>query len=296
MMGRLDSPAWQLLVVAYNSERELPALIESAERHFPEGTGIAIWCNSDIEVLRDALAGSLYTSKLGIEIHGDGSNLGFAEACNRLAALSNAETILFLNPDSEILDFRDVLQPNASRIVAPTIYSETGELQRTFGAERTLRREMAIRILRLEPALREPTESISAGFVSGAAFAVDRRRFLAIGGFDPSYFMYYEDLDFCRRWHESGGTIWVDPRFRVMHIGGVSASSNLLLALQRSYESALTYHSRTRLSRLCFHGVAVAEAVVKSVVAAASGRVGRVDRRTQFRLTMWIVSQGLRRP
>lgn len=295
-MGRQGSPRWQLLVVAYRSERELPGLIDSAERHFPEGTTMAIWCNSDIDVLREALAGALLTSKLRITVHGDGSNLGFAEACNRLAALSDAETVLFVNPDSEILDFAEVLQPTASRIVAPTIYSQPGELQRTFGGERTLRREVAIRLLRREPALLEPDDAISVGFVSGAAFAVNRRRFLEVGGFDTAFFMYYEDLDFCRRWCESGGTIWVDPRFRVMHIGGVSASSNLLLALQRSYESALAFHSRNALSRFCFQGVAMVEAIIKSFVAGATGRVGRVDRNIQWQFTRWILGRSLRRP
>jgi GT2 family glycosyltransferase len=103
--------------------------------------------------------------------------------------------------------------------------------------------------------------------------------------------MYYEDLDFCRRWRESGGTIWIDPRFRVMHIGGVSASSNLLLALQRSYESALTFHSRNASSRIIFRGVALVEAVLKSLVAAATGRVGLVERSTQWEFTRWILGR-----
>lgn len=296
MMSSQHSSGWAILVVAYNSEPELPRLIDSVERHFPEGTTLAIWSNSDSERLRTALTDVLSTTSLRVEVHGDGSNLGFAEACNRLAAVCTSETVLFLNPDTEIRDFRGAMEVNGTRIVAPLIYSETGELQRTFGAARTLRREAAIRLLHWEPALLEPGEPIPTGFVSGAAFVVNRRRFLEIGGFDSAYFMYYEDLDFCRRWHESGGSIWVDPRFEVMHIGGVSASSNLILALQRSYESALTFHSRNTFSRLCFRVVALAEAVFKSVLAAAMGRVGRVDRRTQWTFTKWILNRNLRRP
>lgn len=294
-MGQQDSSGWQLLVVAYNSEQELPRLLASIEASLPAGTSVAIWCNSDVERLRGALTDVLDRLALPVEVHGDGTNLGFAEACNRLAALSDSETVLFVNPDTEVLDFRMAVEPVGSRIVAPLIYSETGELQRTFGAERTLRREAAIRLLRREPVLQEPSDPTVTGFVSGAAFAVDRRRFLEVGGFDPDYFMYYEDLDLCRRWRASGGSIWVDPGFRLMHVGGASASSNPLLALQRSYESALTFHSTSRASRLAFECVAMLEALLKSLLAGLSGRAGRVDRRTQWDLTRWMWSRGLRR-
>lgn len=294
-MSQQDSSGWQLLVVAYNSEQELPRLLDSVEARFPAGTSVSIWCNSDVEQLRDALAGIIDRSTLSVEVHGDGTNLGFAEACNRLAALSTSETVLFVNPDTEVLGFGAAVEPAGSRIVAPLIYSEEGELQRTFGEERTLRREAAIRILRREPDLQEPSEPIVTGFVSGAAFAVDRQRFLEVGGFDPGYFMYYEDLDLCRRWRAAGGSIWVDPGFRLMHVGGASASSDPLLALQRSYESALTYHARNRASRLAFQCVAMLEALLKSLLAAVSGRAGRVDRRTQWNLTRWMWSRGVRR-
>lgn len=293
-MSQQQESAWQILVVAYNSESDLPRLIGSIEDRFPAGTTMAIWSNSDTTRLRSALTDAIDGSRLPIEVHGDGSNLGFAEGCNRLAALSHSETVLFVNPDTEILSFDGVLEPIDSRIVAPLIYSETGELQRTFGAERTLGREFSIRLLRREAPLQELNEPTASGFVSGAAFAVNRRRFLEMGGFDPTYFMYYEDLDFCRRWRASGGSIYVDPEFKLMHIGGASASRNMLLALQRSYTSALTYHSRSRISRLIFQGVALTEAVFKSVLGTPLGRVGRVDRRTQNAFTIYLLRGGVR--
>lgn len=291
MDHRAGVPDWQVLVVAYNSEAELPRMVRSIEQHLPATRGVLIWCNSDVDRLRGALAEVREHATVPVEVHGDGSNLGFAEACNRLAALAESERVLFLNPDTEIQALDGVMAADPHQLVAPLVHDEAGVLQKTFGPERTLRREALIRLAHRDPAVEEPASPSATGFVSGAAFAVDRRRFLDVGGFDTGYFMYYEDLDLCRRWQAAGGTIWVDPAFRIMHVGGASASSNRLLALQRSHESAERYHGRTRASRTVFRSVALVEALLKSALAGVRGRVGQIDRATQWAFTSWTWSR-----
>ena len=87
-MNAQHPPIWEVLVVAYNSESELPRLLRSVDRQFRPGTRVSIWSNSDVERLKTALADVLSTTSILINVRGDGSNLGFAEACNRLAAAS----------------------------------------------------------------------------------------------------------------------------------------------------------------------------------------------------------------
>ena len=47
--------------------------------------------------------------------------------------------------------------------------------------------------------------SMEVDWLSGACLLVRRSAFEAIGGFDPGYFMYWEDADLCRRLRERGG-------------------------------------------------------------------------------------------
>ena len=38
-----------------------------------------------------------------------------------------------------------------------------------------------------------------------------------LGGLDESFFLYYEDVDLCRRARERGWTVWYEPSLRVIH-------------------------------------------------------------------------------
>ncbi|MEX5631893.1 glycosyltransferase family 2 protein [Parafrankia sp. FMc2] len=55
----------------------------------------------------------------------------------------------------------------------------------------------------------------------GAFFAIRTASFLRLGGFDPSYWMYYEETDLFARLHAAGGRVyWADDRCQVSHVGG----------------------------------------------------------------------------
>jgi GT2 family glycosyltransferase len=47
--------------------------------------------------------------------------------------------------------------------------------------------------------------------------------FTRLGGFDPRFFMYYEEVDLCRRIAASGLRVAYWPDLKAMHIGGASA-------------------------------------------------------------------------
>lgn len=59
-------------------------------------------------------------------------------------------------------------------------------------------------------------------WVPGASMMVRRSVFDRIGGFDETYFLYYEETDFCLRARRVGFSTWYVPASRVMHIAGQS--------------------------------------------------------------------------
>jgi N-acetylglucosaminyl-diphospho-decaprenol L-rhamnosyltransferase len=74
-----------------------------------------------------------------------------------------------------------------------------------------------------------------AGWLSGACLLLRREAFEAVGGFDPSYFMYFEDVDLGDRLARHGFPNIYAPSAVVVHVGGDSAGKH-------PREMALAHH------------------------------------------------------
>jgi N-acetylglucosaminyl-diphospho-decaprenol L-rhamnosyltransferase len=77
-------------------------------------------------------------------------------------------------------------------------------------------------------------DRVAPGWVSGVALMVRRAEFLAVGGFDPAFFMYYEDVDLCRRYRARGLELERVVEACVVHEGGRSRVS--ARAQKRAYD------------------------------------------------------------
>jgi hypothetical protein len=92
-----------------------------------------------------------------------------------------------------------------------------------------------------------PMESAKVDWVPGA-YSIIRAEALAVAGpFDPRFFLYYEEVDLCKRIKQKGYSIWYWPDVVVMHIGGESSRQIASLELSRTGAQLTLWRMRSTL-------------------------------------------------
>jgi GT2 family glycosyltransferase len=83
--------------------------------------------------------------------------------------------------------------------------------------------------------------------VCGACLMIRRELFQQLGGFDPYYFMYFEDTDLCVRIRATGAEIWYLPDAPIQHrLGGSSGRDWRLRARMIASYNQSRYYFFTR--------------------------------------------------
>ena len=83
-----------------------------------------------------------------------------------------------------------------------------------------------------------------AGWLSGSCLLVRRAAFDLVGGFDPAYFMYFEDTDLGERLGRAGWQNIYVPSAVVVHAGGAGDRTDKARMLAEHHRSAWRYLSR----------------------------------------------------
>jgi GT2 family glycosyltransferase len=157
-------------------------------------------------------------------------NRGFAQAANEGFRLSRGSWILLLNPDITLgLDFLPGLlasihdqweATSRAGVVGFRLNNADGTIQGSSGSFPTLFSTLARLVLprhRRKYTTPPTSEPAQVPWVTGCCFLVRRACVEQLGGFDESYFLYYEDVDLCRRAQMMGWSVWFDPRLSAFH-------------------------------------------------------------------------------
>lgn len=111
-------------------------------------------------------------------------------------------------------------------------------------------------------------------WICGASMLIRPEVFATIGGMDENYFLYYEEVDFCRRAKQAGFPTWYVPASRVMHIGGQSTHVTSAAGAPRRLP-VYWFESRRRYFAVSF---GIRRAMVIDVVATLAYSLGRLKR------------------
>ena len=189
-----------------------------------------------------------------------GGNLGYGRGANAGAAGASSPWLVVANPDIEWAPGSlDALLEAAHRwpragALGPLIRTPDGALYPSARSFPSLGRGVGHALFgwwwptnpwtasyRRERG--EPAEG-ETGWLSGSCLLLRREAFDAVGGFDASYFMYFEDLDLCERLARAGWSSVYVPSALVTHIGGHATSRVSDRMLRAHHRSAYQYLSR----------------------------------------------------
>ncbi len=109
----------------------------------------------------------------------------------------------------------------------------------------------------------------------GAAMLLRPEMLREIGGMDPGYFLYCEEVDWCRRATEAGWEVWSDPRAVIVHHAGRSTVQSRQASYVRLWRSRYRYFAKHR-------GTAYAAAVEAVVRLGLAGERLRLERRRRL--------------
>jgi GT2 family glycosyltransferase len=192
------------------------------------------------------------------------TNVGFGAACNQALA-SAGRSILFLNPDAELAPgaLRALLDrlgacPRAA-LVGPRLVFPDGRPQPSRRRHASLaallvehtplewrgRRWRVLERLQRAHYAGEPERGAEpVPWVSGACLLARTEALRQCGGFDPAFFMYFEEVDLSRRLAAHGWETWYEPAATVIHHHSRSADLDLLAKDRHFYSSKYRYVSR----------------------------------------------------
>ena len=149
-------------------------------------------------------------------------NSGFGAANNEGMSHARTPYALLLNPDcqispADICILRDCLRthPQAG-IVGPQGWRSATVPQKSY--------RPAFNQAQPDGPYQIPEKVTPTGWLHGSCLLVRRSAFEQIGGFDPTFFLYYEDDDLCLRMQQARWQCLLEPGARSEHFGGRSST------------------------------------------------------------------------
>ena len=232
-----ERPVVSVAVVTFNTRNYLRACLDSVLAEAPGE--VVVVDNASTDGTQDMVRTEY---RHVVKLLANTDNYGYGAAANQAIKSCRGDYVLLMNGDA-------MLTPGAIRalsacmdrhpeaaVVGPLLRHADGSLQQScFPFPGTLgwflENEPMAWLLRCLPLGRQrflcltpPTVDCVVPWVLGAALLLRRTAFEAVGGFDESYFMYFEEVDLCLRLRAVQSQVHFTPSATVLHVRGASTS------------------------------------------------------------------------
>jgi GT2 family glycosyltransferase len=183
-------------------------------------------------------------------------NLGFGGACNKAATKAEKEILLFLNPDT-LIEY-DLIN-KLSEYVLPEIYQKNliaglkVNSEKIFDFSAGYFPNIIFEIMNIfligrwfEAFLVKVktlfiNQPVSLDWVMGSAIIMSKDLFEKLSGFAPEYFLYFEEMDICKRAKLLGYDVKYYHQIEVNHLGSVGSKKNYYFFTKMFYKGKLTF-------------------------------------------------------
>lgn len=246
------------------------------------------WIFADVRLLRNPRNGGFaYGNNVGLRVALSDPSMQFVWILNNdtQVTVASLEALLAcFQQDPELGLCGSVLV----RDEAPSRIQACGAAyNRLVGATKHLLDGASVAVLTDAPKPLPP-----GGYLVGASLLASRRLVETIGLLDESYFLYYEDLDWCTRARRAGFTIEVATKSIVRHVEGASTgvssratSSRLATRMSLIYYRSCLLYSMKHDRR--FHPVVRASMLLRALRALRQGQLGKAWAAVYSMLWVW---------
>jgi GT2 family glycosyltransferase len=212
-----------IVILNYNNSQDTIACMDSLAPSTYDNYHIIVVDNGSVDESPRRIQEAFPETELLI----NDQNLGFSAGANigiERAFDLGASYVWLLNNDtiaaSECLDYLVTAAENESKvgIIVPKIYYYNDPTRIWSAGARWEAFPPRVKMIgfgqRNGPVYNRRCD---LDYATGCALLIPRHTFEVVGAFDPIYFMYQEDYDFCRRVRETGLRIVYVPRAHVWH-------------------------------------------------------------------------------
>ncbi|MCR9258131.1 MAG: glycosyltransferase family 2 protein [Pseudomonadaceae bacterium] len=236
--SNIEYRAVTIVIVSYQSFATILSTLSSVFRCYSEGLADCVVVDNSSTDGTQALIRKHAPWAQFIEAN---ENLGFARGCNLGAQRVETPYTLFLNPDAEIepvalqamLEFIEASE-NIGIVGPATICKPNGctEVLQMTGPIPTPRSVLPPKVAKafgedLVKPIYPGDSPFQTGWVCGAVFLIRTDLLQRLQGFDPRFFLYWEETDVCLRAAEAGFEVWAMGSAVAYHVAGASSKEDM---------------------------------------------------------------------